>query len=190
MVIVVDLAVVLLLHLIDVTSRLHLEIIPMSLLFYLLGFYCKEFNKERMSKHLGSMISNFWVLLFPVIVICSYWNTPVTMYSNDYGNLVIFFLGAFCGILFICKLAQGIDDNRFICWVGQNSIIIYVLHFTVIKAIHLIGKSLFPQLSEINYLYPANWHYFLIAVLLLVPAVYICEHWFGMFFGKGISRFK
>lgn len=183
-----DLAVVILLDLIGVTSKFHLEIVPMALLFYMLGFYCKGLNRERMGKCLGNMISNFWILLFPVIVICSYWNTPIAMYLNDYGNLLFFFLGAFSGILFICMLAKSIEENGFVCWIGQNSIIIYVLHFTMIKGVHLIGKTLFPELTEINYLYPANWHYFLITVLLLIPVVYICDRWFGIFFGKGANR--
>jgi len=54
----------------------------------------------------------------------------------------------------------------------------------MIKILHLIGEKIMPELSNSNYLYPANWHYFLLIVLLMIPVVYICNRWFYKLFGQ------
>ena len=112
------------------------------------------------------------------------------MYDNKYGNLFLFFITSICGIIMICNFAKGLQENKFLVWIGQNSIIIYVLHFKLINLLHFIGKKIFPQLAEINYSYPANWHYFIICILILIPVVYICNRWLGIFFGKGLLKGK
>lgn len=54
----------------------------------------------------------------------------------------------------------------------------------MIKILHLIGEKIMPELSNSNYLYPENWHYFLLIVLLMIPVVYICNRWFYKLFGQ------
>ena len=175
-VLLADIVAVILMELWGINTVIHFEIVPMALLFYLTGFIYRSYMIGR-NVHKYA-ISSAWLICISITVLCSYWNTPVTMYSNDYGNLILFFIGAFSGIIFMCGFAKGLKTNRFLIWFGQSSVIVYVLHFKLINVLHFIGKLIFPSLSESNYLYPANWHYFLLSVLLLIPAVYICNRWF------------
>lgn len=179
-VIILDWVLFAVLKVLNVNTRLHIEIIPMAFFFYLLGYLLKAV----LQTHISEKAMQWWFIALPVTVVCSSWNSPVTMYKNEYGNIILFLLGATAGTYMVCGLAEGLKKNSILSWIGQNSIIIYVLHFKLINALHFVGKTIFPQLSEINYCYPANWHYFLIAVFLLLPATYICSKWFGPLFGK------
>ena len=181
-IILFDVIVVIFLSIFPVVTKLHFEILPMALLFYLIGYLAKFFFAERKSQY--EKTEKYWICLVPVIVICSYWNAPVNMYLSKYGNLILFFAGAFCGIFMTFSLVRGIKENKLLILFGQNSIIVYVIHFKLINLLHLIGKTFFPQLSECNYLYPANWHYFVICIMLFIPIIYICNRWFGILFGR------
>ena len=168
----------------EIDTIMNAEFIPTALAFFLLGYGCK-LNFEKHKDFIE--VSNVFMLLpfsVPVVVICSYWNTPVTMYNNGIGNPLLFLLGALAGIYTVCGVAVGLQNNKLLLFVGQNSIIIYVCHFAVLKALHLIGKTVFPTLATCNYLYPANWHYFLIAVLVLIPCILISNKYFPWMFGK------
>lgn len=157
----------------------HLEIVPMAMLFFLLGVRCQSIKSDRFA-----YFREGWILLVPVVVCCSFWNEPVAMYLNHYGNLLLFFIGALCGILVSCNVGRCMQDNEIIIWFGQNSIYCFVLHFTFIKGLHFVGKNLFPKLTFINYQYPIYWCYFLACICILMLVVPVCDLLFAPIFGK------
>lgn len=162
-----------------IQTVVHLETVPMAMLFFLLGVCCRSFKADEfVCFHEG------WILLIPVVVCCSFWNEPVAMYLNHYGNLLLFFIGAFCGIWIACNVGRCMQDNAILIWFGQNSIYCFVLHFTLIKGLHFVGKHLFPKLALINYQYPIYWCYFLACVCILMMVVPVCDFWFAPIFGK------
>ena len=167
----------------------HIETIPAALFFYLSGYYIRpKLDKARyqISEVNKAIISWYdaWVFAVPVVVICSYWNSPIKMYANEYGNLPFFFATAIGGIWTIVRIAQCLSDNKGLAWFGKNSVIIYIFHPVMLKALHGIGKLLIPKLVGKNYEYPAHWHYFMIVIVLLIPVVYICNRWLWFLFGK------
>ena len=179
---IIDFIVIFSLNKLHITTLLHVEIIPMALLFFLIGYQCK-ISCITLSER-KSISSGIWILLIPFGIVCSTYNTPVTMYLNDYGNMLFFFIGAFSGIIVICKIAKGLEGNKLIIWIGQNTIYFYVLHFAFIKGLHFIGKSIFPTLTFSNYSYPIYWIYYMICILLLIPIVIVCRRWLPILFGK------
>lgn len=183
-VILTDFILVVVLSLMKITTKIHIEIVPMALLFYLSGYFTKSINVNIYTNKKYILIKYIWIFSIPIIVICSYWNTPVTMYVNTYGNLLLFFITAVCGIVMICNLAKGLQNNKFLSWIGKNSVIIYVLHFKVIDILHILGKKLLPKFDKLKYSYPVYWYYFVGCILVLLPSVYICNRWLGSFFGK------
>lgn len=174
---IINVILILIMDVLRVNTKLHFEIIPMAFLFYYSGYIAKNLTNIK-------KLQQIWIFMIPIVVIISYWNKPVKMYDNSYGNLILFFIGAFCGIIMICELSKALEKNQILSWFGKNSIIVYVTHFIMIKTLHFIGKKIIPEVSECNYLYPANWHYFLLIVLLMVPTIYICNRWFYVLFGK------
>lgn len=183
-VLVALLTAIILLDAFPISTPIRVELVPMAMLFYLAGFALKPAltNAERAGT---APIDRLWLLGIPLTAVVSYWNGPVNMSKNSYGDLPLFLLGAAAGIAFVCGLSRNLKSNGFLAWYGRNSIIIYVLHFRVLDALHLVGKMLSEQIAQLNqYRYPANLHYFLICILLFVPIVYVCERWLPFFFGK------
>lgn len=162
-----------------IQTVVHLEIIPMAMLFFLLGNHCSILKKTNYK-----WLHQIWILLIPVVVCCSFWNEPVAMYLNSYGNLMLFFIGAFCGIYIACNMGWCMQDNKILIWFGQKSVYCFVLHFALIKGLHFIGKRVFPQLSLINYQYPIYWCYFFLCIIILIAIVPVCDSWLAPIFGK------
>lgn len=157
----------------------HFEIIPMAMLFYLLGAHCSILDVTNYK-----WLHQIWIFVIPIVVCCSFWNEPVAMYLNSYGNLILFFIGAFCGIYVTCNIGWCTQNNKILIWFGQNSIYCFVLHFVLIKGLHFAGKHIFPQLALINYQYPIYWCYFLLCIVILMAIVPVCDFWLAPLFGK------
>lgn len=167
-----------------IQTLIHIETVPMAMFFYLGGIY--SFRELNQSIHIK--LKHMWVLLPPLIIICSYWNAPVTMYSNEYGNLALFAISSMAGILVCYEMGRRLEDNKLLLWLGQCSVGIYIFHARVINAFHVIGHMILPSLE--NYLYPAYWHYFIIAILVLIPMVYVIEKYIPFLIGKKRGRFE
>ena len=183
---VIDLLSVVIVVRLQIITLLHFEIIPMALLFFMIGYHCKISYSRRARSN--NIIFDIWILLIPIGIICSSYNVPVVMYLNDYGNLFLFFTGAFSGIVVVCKIGERIQSNQLLIWFGQNTIYFYVLHFSFIKGLHFIGKVLFTNCIVPNYSYPIYWVYYILSLLLLIPVSMLCSRWFSPLFGKSKSK--
>lgn len=182
-VLVAALVVAVSVYMLHVPIVLCLAMAPMAFLFYFLGFCLKD-SFELVMVKVQKNGSGVWILLIPVVIICAYYNDPILMYLNLYGNLVLFFIGAVAGGFAVCLIAKLLENNRLLGWYGKNSLYIYVIHFTLLRALHLVGKTIFPQLAQKNYLYPYFWIYFMLAVVMFIPIIWLCEHFFAPLFGK------
>lgn len=161
-----------------VQTIVHIETVPMAMIFYLTGIYSYRWMVQKRNDRL----EEGWIFLLPVIVICSYWNSPVTMYSNHYGNLALFTISSTSGIMLCYELAARITDNKLLLWLGQSSLGIYVFHVRIINALHAVGHRFMPTIE--NYSHPVYWHYFLMALLALVPLVFLVEKYLPFLVGK------
>ena len=168
-----------------VKTFIHAETVPMALFFYLAGHTLRPLLEARADPAgKPSRIGMLWIGALPLIAALSYWNAPVTMYDNFYGNLAMFFACAALGIFSVYEIAKGLQNDRALRWFGTNSIIIYVFHASMLNALHGAGKILIPALDGLNYTHPYYWCYFVIVCVLFVPVVYICNHWLAFLFGK------
>ncbi len=119
LVLILDLGLIIGMRCLNVTTLLHLEIIPMAFLFYYLG-YCANHYDGKVASNKNSC----WIFLGPVVVAISAVNTPVSMYENNYGNIILFLVGAISGIVFVCELSKCLEKNALLGWYGRNSIIV------------------------------------------------------------------
>lgn len=62
-------------------------------------------------------------------------NTPIMMYSSNYGNQGIFVLAAICGCLGLKHAAEIISECRVLEWFGKNSLMILFTHFPVHRCV-------------------------------------------------------
>ncbi len=171
-----------------IKTVVHIETLPMALLFYLAGHYIRPAVEKDAPPR--AKFRSIWVAALPIIVIISRANSPVTMYSNTYGDLVLFFAGAALGIWCVYEISAGLGDNAVLRWFGVNSVIVYIFHARMLNVLHGVGKAIFPALEKANYSYPAYFYYFLIVCVLFVPIVYISNHWVAFLFGKKNIRRK
>lgn len=152
----------------------------MGINFYWFGNYFRDDILNR--KNISNLIL---VSLLIINLIISQLNGKIDMWSNNYGNLIMFFIGAYSGILFlIFFIKRFILNNKFLEYIGKNSLVILAYHqrgITIIKVVFiLILKISIPENNTIFDLI-----FSLIEILLCIPIIVILNKYFPFFIGKG-----
>lgn len=158
-----------------------------GLFFSEAGLICRPLL-DRISNENNDSIVSFtkrWGGGFAFLVatiILSYFNEPVLMYINQYGNKIAFIIVAFSGVITIFYAALRLTNSSFVRFIGENSIIVYVLHFVyyrIIKGIteRFLGIHVFAN-------YPVYWILFAVNMILLLPSIYVCSRYIPFIFGK------
>lgn len=119
---------------IDVGLIWNAEIVLPAMPFFLLGYVVKK------QKVLFEKLTN-WKLIpvyLALYVTIGFFNIKITgqsvdMYSNSYGNILLFYLAALLGTFFVVLLSKAINKISFINYIGKNSLIIFSLHQIVMK---------------------------------------------------------
>ncbi len=148
--------------------------------FYWIGNYFKTDILNR--KNTSNLLL---VSLLIINLIISHLNEKVDMWRNSYGNLILFFIGAYSGILFlIFFIKRFILNNKFLEYIGKNSLIILAYHrrgITLVKVIFVyILKLSIPEKSTIFDLI-----FSLTEGLICIPAIIVLNRYFPFFVGKG-----
>lgn len=152
----------------------------MAFNFYWIGNYFKNDILGRKN------IPNLILLVLGIInLIISQLNGRVDMWGNNYGNLILFFIGAYSGILFlIFFIKRFILNNKLLEYIGKNSLVVLAYHrrgITIIKVVFiLILKISIPENNTIFDLI-----FSLIEILLCIPIIVILNKYFPFFIGKG-----
>lgn len=129
-------------------SPFYLNVVPIALMFYVLGYVFKEFLTCDWKRYFNSTAKNGCLIIVSgiILVMCAARNTSVTMYNNGYGNFALFICGCLSGIVFVWTLAGLMANNRFLIWCGTNSIIIYVWQFILTQFMKNIVEILAGRL--------------------------------------------
>ena len=155
-----------------------LEQLFCALFFGHLGMLCKM----MIDKYLQcEKIHGICLLVFCVVAILSYFNQPIGMYVNDYGNKVMFLLTAMIGIFATLDLSCCLRNSKKLAWIGRNSIIIFVTHFQILDTMKLGMKAL----TSLPYdTYPIYIFNFLVLMLVEIPLIIIVNKYVPFLFGK------
>lgn len=165
-------------------SPLYINVVPMALFFYLLGFACREF----LSGCLNEFVTEKKILLLIgtvcILMVCALCNSSVTMYNNNYGNFPMFIIGALCGITVVWIVADFVRNNGFLNWCGRNSIIIYVWQFAltqffknVIEMFFAITRFECPNIIM-------TLCVFVVCVFVVIPIVMFSNRFVPELYGK------
>lgn len=162
-----NLGLVFLMDYLKIQTLVHIEIIPMAVLFLSLGYI----YRSHIAKYNATKLPRGWLLLLmiPVSVLISSINTPVLMYKNYYGNLLLFFLGAIVGITIILEVSKYCESNNVFAYIGKNSILFYTLHVVLLKGLHGVA-SIVTDSAINNYDYPYYWFFYLLTVIIILIA--------------------
>lgn len=138
-----------------VSGPLYIAVTPVAFGYYLAGNLMHKAGTILKDKQIGEKITrkgNIVLLLVgcALITVLSLYNKPVLMY-----------------------------ENTFLQWCGKNSIIIYVIHFSIVQGTRGILVRLLPLPMEI-----LGWIVFVVAGLIVLAVGKICERHFMFAFGK------
>mgnify|MGYP004517990387 CR=1 FL=1 len=167
-----------------VSGSLYIAVTPVAFGYYLAGNLIHKVERILKDKQIGEKITEKGniVLLFissALIIVLSLYNKPVLMYENNYGNVLIGLATAFLGYYILSDIAKLMHENAFLQWCGKNSIIIYVIHFSIVQGTRGILVRLLSLPMEI-----LGWIVFVIAGLFVLALGKICERHFMFAFGK------
>ena len=112
----------------------------------------------------------------------------VEVYKNEYGNYILFYIGAFAGIIFIsiaCKLLeQHMGHISWLSFIGRNTLVILCLHLVMFSCMKGITYFIFKLPLE---LYEQTWMILcgsLINIVLLSPIILGINRFFPFITGK------
>ena len=158
-----------------------LDVSLVSLLFYSLGFYSRDFlfNNKRIKYE-----SIYLFLLFIIYTICAInFSENVDMFRSKYGNIFFFIINATTGICFWILFFRKLNNIKILTFFGKNTIPVLALHIralTFIKLCLLIfwsSKSFnFNELEKILLVF--------IQLALLYPIILIINKYAPILNGK------
>lgn len=157
----------------------------MAFNFYWIGNY---FKKDILNI---KNVPNFILIgLISINLITGFLNKRVEMYGNFYGNLVLFFIASYSGVLFlIFFIKKFIKKLKFLEYIGKNSLIILAYHkrgITVIKYIlyNYIKATMLDNNIVLGIVYS------LIEIIICIPIILILNRYFPYLVGKKVTNTK
>lgn len=169
-----------------------IDVAMISVGFYGIGYFYKEYHaKLERFIHFKT-----FALFLLVNITAGYFNCVITgdrvdFYNSSLGNILLFYLAAFSGIgAFMIGIKQ-IKRSKALQYIGKNSLIYLALHQKIIFFLIsiLMQKYVLDYVDLVNIPILKGLLYTLIAAFVLVPAVYIINHYLPFMLGK-IGREK
>lgn len=141
-----------------------IETALIAIMFFEIG-YCYGRYIEK--------IKNFYIGIIAINIIIGASNyilssEQVDMYSNSYGNIVLFIIAALSGIVFMCAISKKIKI-KIISIIGKNSLYFFAMHFYVIDIINCCTEQLMVGVYNDMVRAIINLCLTLICVLVMFP---------------------
>lgn len=132
-----------------------LNLLPICLLFYVLGNVYKEFYKKYEDEKKGKKIVVPVCIAFLSInlVFGVYLNGRITFTGAYFGNVLYCVVGAIAGVMFYTLLFQNVQvlqSSKVLSYLGKNSLIIMAMQYWLFKFYDFV----FSKFSQISV-----WHY-------------------------------
>jgi acyltransferase len=163
------------------------DVAMVSVGFYGVGFFYKEFQTK-----LERLINvKVFVLLITTNILAGYFNFVLTgdrvdFYNSSLGNIFLFYVSAFTGIGAFVVLIKHIKRSKSLQYIGKNSLVYLALHQKIVFLLIslMIHKTVLDYTNLIHIPMVKGLLYTLIAVFILVPAVYSINHYLPFMLGK------
>lgn len=148
--------------------------------FIIIGFLFKTFLANRLNK-----ITKLLFLIVSVfsILLSLLFKNNIAMLGHNYGNLILFTLGALGGSYIVYSSAKIAINSSVLTYLGRNSIVILGLH----EPIKRVVIKLFSIIFNITVEYARNNYALIITILILilfVPIIYIFNKYLPVLVGK------
>jgi acyltransferase len=161
----------------------NVELSFVAIIFFSLGHYLSRFQISRV---VGRIKFKVFVcaaiagILFFIVSI----NGWVNMNRMIFGNLALFYLGAFCGISLVILLSHMIPKNYLTEWLSFNTIVIFPMHVIFFTVFTGIGVIFFKLDHNFKNSLLFSMVYIVGAILACIPAAYIIRRYFPWMIGQ------
>lgn len=166
---------------IDLILPWNLQIAFISVSFFGIGYIFNNYIIHKI--HLSKM--SYVLVLFLAFVtniFVSGINERVDVINKQYGNIFLFYLGAFSGIAFVIILSSFLSNISIIYYWGKNSLIILCSHkFFLIFFMLLfnnLGLNSLLQIKFVNLIYTA------FILISISPLIYFINNYAPFLIGK------
>ncbi|MDQ7009182.1 MAG: acyltransferase family protein [Candidatus Gracilibacteria bacterium] len=126
-------------------------------------------------------------LLIPIILLHVFLLNSVNISTNYYGNYLGLILNSLLGFITILIIAKNIGKNKFLDFIGKNSIIILGFEWIKIIIIENINFLSFGLL-QYNRGYLEGTIQFILTILFLIPIIFIINKYFPFIIGLGYKK--
>lgn len=167
-------------------SPLYLNVVPIAFFFYMIGYTIKNNYEKLWMRLFKNTVVEICLMLIMVGILfaCALSNTSVTMYNNQYGNFILFIIGAFSGIAAILIISDKLKNSVFLNWCGVNSIIIYVWNFVLTQffknIVEIVMVKVYPNCPHII----MTIFVFILCLLCVIPIVWLGNKYIPELYGK------
>lgn len=127
---------------IDIRLPWNVELSFVAIVFYGLGYVVSRSGAFRVA---GFPKTRFLAVaaLFGILLLTVKFNGRVNMNRMQFGNLALFYLGAFSGIGLIMVISHIVPGNIFFEWLSRNSIVVFPLHLLIFSVFTGTGVKVF-----------------------------------------------
>ena len=171
----------------------HFEYFLQAAFFMWLGYLFKEFAEKYFDK-----INRFVMCITLLAIYLGVVYIPEILQINKDAvafSVVYNYVSAILGIGVVVAFCKIIKLNKYISYIGQNTIICFALHGKVYSLIqtllHKFADSIYTVILE-NTLYSILFSVvftILLSLILIIPA-YIINRWFPFVLGKSLKKAK
>lgn len=153
-----------------------LDIALYCTIFTLVGYYVRDIIWK--DKSTISYIIVLVIFLFSSYANFVYIGGCVDLYSCRLGFYPLFFLSAFCGIYLVTWLSKIMVMSKIMRYFGQNSMLVYSLHFLLLKLTEILILKVVP-VGLVSCLLQAST-----ILVLLIPIMNVINRRFRWMTGK------
>lgn len=123
-----------------------------AILFFIIGYLINK-NEDKFKKLFGVKYLFIYLFIHLGLVYIQLMKEAirVDMYANQYSNYFYFIITSFSGIFFITALVRNVALNKELSYIGQNSLVYYALHNSILSTSLLIGKQVFSNYFTESY---------------------------------------
>lgn len=164
----------------------HLEYVFQANLWMVLGYYCRQYGEQYFSKfdntpYLIGIAAAYLLCVYLPVSDTSLWIIPIS-----YARTLL-------GLPLLIMLCKRIHPNRYILFVGANTLTYFALHGKVIAVVQVVLDKLMPTVYELilgNAVASGLLSIVITlatSVILIIPA-YIIDRWMPWLLGRRKAR--
>jgi fucose 4-O-acetylase-like acetyltransferase len=159
-----------------------------ALAFYGYGHLIKQ-NMQILRIFKGGIVRALLSIAFLIVgYFVSEANGKVDMNLNQYGNYIFFYMAALSGIAAVILISQFINKMGVIRFIGQNTLVIMLVHMLLLSGIKAIVVFIFHIPLEDTNTLPWVFIYTVSVLIIASPIIYLINNYLGFTLGKSGSR--